>query len=188
MGRRIPIETDDPRPGDEEPQGEEPSSPGLHAEAPEAPAAEPSEGEVEDPEERYLRLAAEFDNYKKRMERERNQVFAYANEGLLERLLTVVDNLERALAAAEPGGGQDGLVAGVELTLRGLVEVLRREGVEPIEAAGGAFDPTVHEAVSAQPSDDVPDGHIVHQLEKGYRYKERILRPAKVVVSSGSPS
>lgn len=155
----------------------------------EPPAEEPTEEaeEEESLEERLLRLAAEFDNYKKRMERERAVSRAYANESLLESLLPVVDNLERALAAAEPGSGQDGLVAGVELTLKQMLEVLRREGVEPIDAEGQPFDPTIHEAVLTQPSADVPEGGIISQMEKGYRYKERILRPAKVIVSSGSP-
>lgn len=200
MKRRIPIENDDPAAGRGDPSGEELEAPppskeavrkayGIEEEFP--PVSPPSvppeeaEGAEEGPQERLLRLAAEFENYKKRIERERASAVSYANETLLERLLPVVDNLERALAAAEPKGGQDGLVAGVEITLRELLEVLRREGVEPIVAEGEPFDPTVHEAVMTQPSSDVPEGDVLLQIEKGYRYRDRILRPAKVVVSSG---
>lgn len=206
MGRRIPIENADSSKNDdnerqEEPMGQESSMQPTpqkvrkayladEADLPiETPAEEPAEEaeEEEDLEERLLRLAAEFDNYKKRMEREQSVSRAYANESLLESLLPVVDNLERALAAAEPGSSQEGLVAGVELTLKELLDVLRREGVEPIDAEGQSFDPTIHEAVLTQPSTEVPEGGVVSQIEKGYRYKERILRPAKVIVSSGSP-
>ena len=174
MARRVPIEPDDPKP-----DGEEPS-------------AQPSEEKIEEAqplEERYLRLAAEFENYKKRMERERATTIAYAHEELLVNLLPVVDNLERALAAAQVGGAHDdGLVAGVELTLRELKEFLHRKGVEPVEATGERFDPAIHEAVYTEPSTDVPEGGVITQIETGYRYKERILRPAKVIVSSGSPA
>ncbi|MCH6568251.1 MAG: nucleotide exchange factor GrpE, partial [Nitrospinae bacterium] len=163
----------------------EPGDPGHSLELPYTGAPEE---DAEPLEQRYLRLAAEFENHKKRMERERAKVLAYANEVLLEKLLPVVDNLERALAAATPDAGHDGLVAGVELTLRELKEFLRREGVDPIEAIGGPFDPTIHEAVSTQPSSEVPEGVVINQIEKGYRFKERILRPAKVIVSSGPPS
>ncbi|MFQ5892681.1 MAG: nucleotide exchange factor GrpE [Nitrospinota bacterium] len=191
--RRIPIESDEARPGDEEPP-----PPSSQEAAGETLASSPSPGrseatgppedEDEPVEERYLRLAAEFENYKKRMERERATAIAYANEALLEKLLPVVDNLERALAAAKADTSHDGLVAGVELTLRELHEFLRREGVEPIEAVDGPFDPTIHEAVYTQPSQDVPEGDVIEQIERGYRYKERILRPAKLIVSSGPPS
>ena len=192
MAYRIPIENEEER-NDEEgpsvaPSREKVRKAYVGEELPsvdEAPE-EPQEKE-ESPEERYLRLAAEFDNYKKRMERERALSLAYANEGLIEKLLPVVDNLERALDAAEPGGGQDGLVSGVELTLKALLKVLRREGVEPIEAQGKPFDPNIHEAISTLPSDEVPEGRVVNQVEKGYLYRDRVLRPAKVVVSSGPP-
>lgn len=204
MARRIPIENDDRENNNdvnEERPGEEPSMQHSQAKvrkaylADEAEASaesppeeeQPTEEVEEDPEARLLRLAAEFDNYKKRMERERDVARAYANEGLLERLLPVVDNLERALAAAKPGAEEDGLVAGVGLTLRELMEVLRREGVETIDAESQPFDPTVHEAISTQPSADIPEGTVLSQIEKGYRYKDRILRPAKVIVSSGPP-
>lgn len=204
MARRIPIENHDRENEDElngEPHGEEPSMQPSQAkvrkayladeeELPPEPLPEtepPPEEKEEDPETRLLRLAAEFDNYKKRMEREREVLRAYANEALLERLLPVVDNLERALAAAKQGGEQGNLTEGVELTLRELLEVLRRDGVEPIDAEGQPFDPTIHEAISTQPSTDIPEGTVIGQIEKGYRYKERILRPAKVIVSSGPP-
>ena len=192
MARRIPIESDDERRS-----GEKASAPSLPGEGGGPLESSSSETRTEDtgaPEEdaepleqRYLRLAAEFENHKKRMERERAKILAYANEVLLEKFLPVVDNLERALAAATSDAGHDGLVAGVELTLRELKEFLRREGVDPIEAIGGPFDPTIHEAVSTQPSSEIPEGVVIDQIEKGYRFKERILRPAKVIVSSGPP-
>jgi len=193
VARRIPIESDDERHSDE--KASAPSSPGEGEGALESSPFETRteatgapEEDAEPMEQRYLRLAAEFENHKKRMERERAKVLAYANEVLLEKFLPVVDNLERALAAATSDAGYDGLVAGVELTLRELKEFLRREGVDPIEAIGGPFDPTIHEAVSTQPSSEVPEGVVIKQIEKGYRFKERILRPAKVIVSSGPPS
>jgi molecular chaperone GrpE len=192
VARRVPIEPDSPKPSGEEPP-EKPSE-GKTEEAqasppsPPTPEGAPEEGE-QPIEERYLRLAAEFENYKKRIERERATTVAYANEDLLEKLLPVVDNLERALTAAKPADAHDdGIVAGVELTLREFKDLLARKGVEPLDATGERFDPTIHEAVSTQPSTEVPEGGVITQIEIGYRYKERILRPAKVVVSSGPPS
>lgn len=202
MARRIPIENEDDNDKDDA-QDDGPSvgpsqsmmrkayladEPHGHLESPSEvePPEEREEEEEESPDMKLLRLAAEFENYKKRMEREQALARAYANERLLERLLPVVDNLERALAAADTQA-EDGLVHGVDLTLRELLEVLRREGVEAIDAEGQAFDPTVHEAVLTQPSQDLPEGSVISQIEKGYRYKDRILRPAKVVVSSGPP-
>jgi len=132
-------------------------------------------------DDRLLRLAAEFDNYKKRTVRERQQYVALANERLVKELLPVLDDLERALqAAAEHEEGQ--LEDGVRLVHRSLAQLLEREGVEEIDATG-AFDPHVHEAMLAQPSEDAESGAVLDVIQKGYKIGGRVVRPARVIVA-----
>jgi molecular chaperone GrpE len=136
--------------------------------------------EIADLRDRSVRTLADFDNYRKRSERERRDAVRYAASAPLGDFLEVVDNLERALAA---GGSADDLKLGVEMTLRQLEEVLRRHGIESVPAAGERFDPVHHEAVSRLVDPDVEAPTVVEELQRGYRLHERLLRPARVVVA-----
>lgn len=132
-----------------------------------------------------LRTTADFDNFKKRAARERQEAQKYATEGLLEKLIPVLDNFEMALQAAQQAsaGTADSLRTGVNMIHQQLKTVLLDAGLTEIEAQGAAFDPNLHEAVSQQETDQVPEGKVVQQLRKGYRLRERLLRPATVVVA-----
>ena len=135
---------------------------------------------------KYLRLAAEFDNYKRLSQRDQRDQIRFGNEQLLKELLPVVDNMERAIKAARTnGGGDSALVQGVELTLKQLSGVLAKFGVQAIDSAGQDFDPSAHQAVSYGPSDEVPANKVLDEFQKGYRLHDRILRAAMVSVSSG---
>ena len=135
--------------------------------------------------DKYLRLAAEFDNYKRLSQRDQRDQIRFGNEQLLKELLPVVDNMERAIKAARTNGGDSALVQGVELTLKQLSGVLAKFGVQTIDTAGHDFDPSAHQAVSYGPSDDVPANKVLDEFQKGYRLHDRILRAAMVSVSSG---
>lgn len=135
--------------------------------------------------DKYVRLAADFDNYKKRAAREKTDASKYANESLLERLLPVLDNFEAALTAVNSAqsGNVDSLKTGVQMIFGQLKATLSEMGLEEIDATGKSFDPNLHEAVSQQPSADVPEGQVLQQLRKGYKLRDRLIRPAMVVVS-----
>jgi len=139
--------------------------------------------ERDEANDQLLRLRAEFDNYRKRTLREAERLKKTAAEALVRKLLPVVDNLERALNHVDRE--TDGLAQGVEMVLNQLRDVLTDAGVEPIPASGQAFDPTVHEAMSHLPSDTHPAGTVMEEYERGYRIADYIVRPARVVVSSG---
>lgn len=132
--------------------------------------------------DRLLRSVAEFDNYRKRTERERRELAERALAAVVEDLLPIVDDLERALAAAEDRADQS-LRDGVVLIHRGLLDLLRRRGVEPFDAVGQMFDPEWHEAVAGEPADGRPDGEITRELRRGYRIGQRLLRAAQVTVA-----
>jgi molecular chaperone GrpE len=137
--------------------------------------------------ERLLRTTADFENFKKRAAREKTESAQYASAAMLQKLLPVLDNFEMALAATKnaeaPPGGIASLQSGVQMIQQQLKNVLAEAGLEEIEAAGQKFDPTLHEAVSQQESAEVPEDHVLQQLRKGYKFKERLLRPATVVVA-----
>jgi molecular chaperone GrpE len=135
--------------------------------------------------DRLQRLAAEFDNFRKRAAREQGELLARANERLVKELLPVLDDLGRALeAAAEHEEAK--LEEGVRLVHRSLASLLEREGLAEIETEG-KFDPHVHEALLTQPS-ELEEGSVLQVIQKGYRLGERVLRPARVVVSAGTPA
>lgn len=138
--------------------------------------------------DRYVRLAAEFENYKRLSQRDQRDQIRYGNEQLIKELLPVVDNLERAIKASKDGGSGDALIQGVDLTLKQLIGTLGKFGVQPVESVGQPFDPTVHQAVSQIPSEAVPPQHVAEEYQKGYRLHDRVLRAAMVGVSSGGPS
>lgn len=135
--------------------------------------------------DKYLRLAAEFENYKRLTQRDQREQIKFGNEQILKELLPVVDNLERAIKAARANGGDSALVQGVELTLKQLSGILTKFGVQAIETVGQEFDPSAHQAVSYGPSNDVPSNKVLDEFQKGYRLHDRILRAAMVSVSSG---
>jgi len=131
--------------------------------------------------DRFLRAVADLDNYKKRSAREREEMQKFAVEKLLKDLFPVVDNLDRALAAAPEG---DPLSGGVKLVLKGLEEALARHGVKSFQALGEPFDPRLHEAIMAVPAGDKPPGTVVLQHGRGFTLHERLVRPALVGVSA----
>ncbi len=134
--------------------------------------------------DRLLRVSAEFDNYKKRTTREMQETVKYANERMARELLTVVDNLERAIEAASADGPEDDpLVKGVHLTLTEVLKILERHQVKPVKALGEPFDPTYHQAMMQEEVDDQPPNTVVREMQKGYVMHDRLLRPAMVVVS-----
>jgi molecular chaperone GrpE len=143
-------------------------------------------------QEKYLRLVAEIDNYKKRIYRERAELLRTANEGLLLEFLPVLDNLERALKVARSSHSpatNEALIEGIDITLRLFKGVLEKAGVKEIESVGQAFDPTVHHAVEQVESADDPENTVVEEILRGYLLDQRVLRPALVKVSKavGAP-
>jgi molecular chaperone GrpE len=135
--------------------------------------------------ERLLRTTADFDNFKKRAARERTEAAQYASQGLLQKLLPVLDNFEMALTAAQSAQGDKlaSFQSGVAMIQQQLKAVLAENGLEEVDATGKPFDPAWHEAVSQQETDTVPEDHVVQQLRKGYKVRDRLVRAASVVVA-----
>jgi molecular chaperone GrpE len=135
--------------------------------------------------DRLLRTTADFENFKKRAARERIETAQSAAAALVEKLLPVLDHFEMAQAATQNAGDDKltPLQSGVAMIQQQLKTVLAESGLEEIDAAGKPFDPALHEAVSQQESSEVPEGHVLQQLRKGYKFRERLLRPATVVVA-----
>ena len=146
--------------------------------------------ELDETRDQLLRVAAEFDNVKKRMERERSKLLKYAGENILRELLATLDNLDRAIAQGSTAADDDAqkldsMLQGLELTRKGLVATLERFGVEPLAAVGLPFNPDEHDALTMEASDEMPANHVLREFARGYRFKDRVLRHAQVVVSSG---
>src|SRR5438874_10872399 len=132
-----------------------------------------------------LRSQADFENYKKRAAREKEDAVKYANSSLLQRLVSILDNFELGLAAAKTESEQSPIYSGMILVQKQLNDLLEENGLQAIEAEGKKFDPNLHEAIAHEPS-ETPEGTVIRQARRGYRFKDRLLRPARVVVSSGS--
>jgi molecular chaperone GrpE len=132
------------------------------------------------------RSQADFENYKKRCAREKDEAIKYSNAALLEKLVSIVDNFELGLAAARGEGEKSPIYSGMSLVRKQLNDFLAENGLQPIEAVGQRFDPNLHEAIAHEPSNAVPEGMVIRQTRRGYRFKDRLLRPSGVVVSSGS--
>jgi molecular chaperone GrpE len=134
---------------------------------------------------RLLRQTADFENFKKRAAREKQEATKYANESLLQKLIPVIDNFEAALASAAnaQNPAADSFQTGVNMIYTQLKTTLADAGLEVIDATGQTFDPNFHEAVSQQETAEVPEGQVVQQLRKGYKLKDRLIRPATVVVA-----
>lgn len=141
------------------------------------------EKEAQENYDRYLRISAELENFKKRMEKEKAETYKFANENLLKDLLPVLDNLERALEHGRETENPKALLEGVELTYKSFWTVLEKYGISRVEAMGEAFDPQHHEAVMVQEDAQRPAGEVISQLQIGYRLHNRLVRPAMVVVS-----
>lgn len=166
-----------------------------HASRPAAVGEAVEPGEPEDPTaglqadlDRFrdlaLRSQADFENYKKRSAREKEEAIKYSNTSLLERLVAIVDNFELGLEAAKEESEQSPIYSGMTLVLKQLKDFLGENGLQPIEAEGRKFDPNLHEAI-AHASSEVPEGIVLRQIRRGYRFKDRLLRPSTVVVSKG---
>jgi molecular chaperone GrpE len=132
-----------------------------------------------------LRSQADFENYRKRTVREKDDAIKYANSSLLERLLPIVDNFELGLAAAKAEGEKSPIYSGMNLVSKQLNDFLSDNGLLPIDAVGKKFDPNLHEAIAHEPSNSVPEETVIRQTRRGYKFKDRLLRPSSVVVSSG---
>ncbi len=135
-------------------------------------------------QERYLRVYADFENFKKRAARDREDVRRAANEGMISRLLPVLDTFDLAMtAAAQPGTNLEMLKAGVQMIQGQLRGIFAEQGLEEIVTEGKDFEPALHDAVAQEETTEVPEGRILHQTRKGYRIKDRLVRPASVVVA-----
>jgi molecular chaperone GrpE len=157
-------------------------------EFPGEPAPEPTEEEklrahVADLKDKLLRAQAEWDNSRKRIQRAQEESVRYASEALLEKLLPVLDNFEMGMQAAKTASDARTIAQGFEMVLAQLQQVLREAGVEAVDATGQPFDPHRHEALGHQDSDEHPEGHVIFQTRKGYKLKDRLLRPASVFVA-----
>jgi len=132
-----------------------------------------------------LRSQADFENYKKRSAREKEEAIKYANSSLLEKLIAIVDNFELGLEAARAEGEKSPVFSGMSMVLKQLMDFLTDNGLLSIDATGQKFDPNLHEAIAHEPSKEFPEGVVLRQTRRGYRMKDRLLRPSSVVVSSG---
>jgi molecular chaperone GrpE len=133
--------------------------------------------------ERFVHLTADFDNYKKRAARERQDAVTFANESLLKNLIPTLDAFEMALAAAKPDPASQSLREGIVMVSNQLKSTLAQAGLEEIDATGAVFDPASHEALSQQENGEVPEGRVLQQIRKGYKFHNRLIRPAGVIVA-----
>ena len=132
-----------------------------------------------------LRSQADFENFRKRSAREKDDAVKFANASFLERLIPILDNFELGLNAARAGAENSPILMGMDMVAKQLNDFLLGSGVEPVNGEGQVFDPNLHEAVAQEASETVPEGTVVRQLRRGYKLRERLLRPATVVVSKG---
>ena len=171
---------------------EEPTKPEQEAVAAKEKTLAEVEKEYQDKikqmEDRFLRLAAEFDNYKKRTARQFEDIIKTANERLIVQLLDVADNFHRALEAARNSSDYDSLRKGTELIWQHLEDILKKEGLEKIEALGKEFDPQVHDAMMQIESEEHPEGTVALEVSPGYKLSGKIIRHSKVAVSKGNSS
>ena len=148
-----------------------------------AVALEEARNKLQETEDKLLRLAAEFENTKKRLDREREISLKYAEENILKDILPGIDNIERAMEQGRESNSIESLLEGVELTRNGLLATLEKYGVKAIESIGQPFDPNIHEALAMEEAENIEPNLVLREYLKGYLFKERLLRPAKVIVS-----
>jgi molecular chaperone GrpE len=189
--RRIPV-TESPAEGDKP----KPNTPGVESKSgPSGADIQAASSDHDDEEglqadlDRFrdlaLRSQADFENYKKRAAREKEEAVKYANSALLERLMPIVDNFELGLEAARGEGETSPVFSGMSMVFKQVMDFLTEQGLQPIDATGQKFDPNLHEAIAHEPSEQFPEGVVIRQTRRGYRMKDRLLRPSSVVVSSG---
>ncbi|WP_336787034.1 nucleotide exchange factor GrpE [Paenibacillus sp. MMO-177] len=152
-------------------------------EAQEDPRIEELTKLAEENQQRYLRAQADFDNFRRRTQKEKEDLAQYASMKLIGQLLPVVDNFERAVAAASANQDFEALAKGVDMIFRQLEQTLQQEGLKAMDAVGEPFNPEFHQAIMTVESDEHEEGIIVEEVQKGYILKERVLRPAMVKVS-----
>lgn len=157
----------------------EPSEQSAEEQAP----APDLQAEVERYRDQALRAAADLENFRKRMIREKEEAIRFANAGLLEKLLPILDNFELGLDAARSDEAAQGIVSGFSMVHRQLGDFLQTSGLQPIDAVGQAFDPKLHDALGHEADPDQPEGTVLRQLRRGYRLADRLVRPASVIVN-----
>jgi molecular chaperone GrpE len=149
--------------------------------APEFSDVDKLKNECKEATEKMVRLQAEFQNFKKRTEKEKANLYKFANEKLFVELLPLMDNMERALASTE--SGSDGIVEGLKMIKKSLDDIFSKNGVEAIESIGQEFDPELHHAVMSDESDDHASEHVIEEFQKGYKLNEKVIRHSMVKVS-----
>ncbi|UJF35049.1 nucleotide exchange factor GrpE [Paenibacillus hexagrammi] len=161
-----------------------------HVDAPQEEQVEAASGELEqlraqseENYQRFLRVQADFDNFRRRARAEKEDFAKYASLKLIEQLLPIVDNFDRALSSSKETKDFDSLAKGIDMTFRQLDQVLTQEGLKPIESVGQPFNPEIHQAVMQVETDEYEEGIVVEELQKGYMLKEKVIRPAMVKVS-----
>ncbi|MDG5814398.1 nucleotide exchange factor GrpE [Chitinispirillales bacterium ANBcel5] len=155
-------------------------------EAPEVSELDSLKAELEATNDKYVRLMAEFENYKKRASRDYERLVETANEKLMLELVEVRENFERAIKAAEQGGELKQFLEGTELIYTKFVSVLEKNGLQAFGEPGEEFDPQIHDALMKADNEKIPEDHIAEVFERGYKIKERVVKHARVIVSSGS--
>jgi molecular chaperone GrpE len=150
-------------------------------EAPEFSEVDKLKNECKEINDKFVRLQAEFLNFKKRSEKEKSNIYKHANERLFLDLLPLMDNMERALATAD--SGSDGIVEGLKMIKKSLDDIFSKNGIEAIEAMGQEFDPELHHAVMSDESDDHASEHVIEEFQKGYKLNEKVIRHSMVKVS-----
>ncbi len=189
MENEIPID-ETPVPSDasaEEIIGEE-ADEWESAESDEQTETSPQE-ELEKWKDIAARSQADLENYRKRMTREKSEAIQFANRALLETLLPIIDNFDMGLQAAKSADGEQSVIfQGMAMVFKQIEDFLSDQGVEIISPDGQEFDPNLHEALKQEPSDSIPEGSVIFTMRRGYRLKDRLLRAANVIVSSGPES
>ena len=140
--------------------------------------------QIDELNERVVRLTADYDNYRKRAQRDKIEARQFANQGILEKLLPVLDNFEMAIIAVKDA--DPSVRDGVQMIYDQLLSVLKAEGVESVDAVGKQFDPNLHEAISQEESDEVEEGEVISQIQRGFILNDRLVRPARVVVAKAA--
>lgn len=158
----------------------------IEAEAAADPAAD-AEAEAQQFHERWIRSQAELENYRKRAQKEMEELRRYQSQSIIRDLLPGLDNLERAVSAAESSNSVEELLEGIRMVQKQFDSALASHGATPIECVGQTFDPNLHEAVQQMPSPDFPAMTVMHEMERGYVIADRVIRPSKVIVSTGAP-
>lgn len=167
-----------------------PSDQGASDRTPQPASKEPAgklKTELETYKDLALRARADLDNYRKRMAREKEDATRYANASFLERLIPILDNFEFGLQAAKSGSSDSAVLDGMMMVYKQLQDFLVGCGVETIDATGQQFDPKLHEAIAQEEHPEVEEGTVIRQVRKGYKLRDRLIRPANVVVAKGSP-